>query len=87
VQNQEKSIDARQSRASLRSKLKAQMWGFKSHPLVEEWRQQYAPENLGQQLRYKMLLLLGQSRMGKTQFAKSLFVEEHTLVVNCQMLG
>jgi hypothetical protein len=87
TQSKEKSYAADLHISELRHKLRSHMWGFKSHPLVNEWLRQYEPQRIGQQLRYKMLLLLGKSRSGKTQFGKSLFGDEHTLVLNCQGLG
>jgi hypothetical protein len=60
---------------------------FKTRLLVDEWRRQYDTQRFGKQLRFKKLLLFGKNRSGRTQFGKSLFGDEHTLVLNCQGQG
>ena len=56
-------------------------------PLVDKWRRQYDTKRFGKLLRFEKLLLFGKNRSGRTQFGKSLFGDEHTLVLNCQGQG
>ena len=55
---------------------------------VEQWKKQFIKDDSGMIVdvpsRFKMLVLLGPSRTGKTQFAKSIFGPDSTLVVECQ---
>ena len=59
---------------------------FIEHPVVNEWSKQYTQEEYGTTRRFRMLLLRGFTRAGKTMFAENLFGEQHSLVVNCQGL-
>ena len=57
---------------------------FNVIPKVEEWKlQYYAPENASA-TRFKLLVLEGDSRFGKTRYACSLFGQRCTYVCNCQ---
>ena len=67
--------------------LAGELTSFRSHPLIEQWLQDYDMRAYGRVHRFKVLLLRGGSRSGKTQKAKSIFGHAHTLVVNCQGLG
>ena len=87
VESKEKSVMSDAQIEILGSHLSSKMLAFKSHPDVDEWKRQYEIENLGKLVRYKILLLVGKSRSGKTQFAKSLFGNTKTMVLNCQGLG
>jgi hypothetical protein len=53
---------------------------FRVFPPVEVWRGQYVEPGD----RYNLLVLHGPSKTGKTEFAKSLFGAERTLVIDCQ---
>ena len=57
---------------------------FKDYPDIKEWIDQYSPEKYGKDSRYKFLVLLGPSRMGKTQLALSLWGNTRTYVSQCQ---
>ena len=61
---------------------------FKFIPEVELWKLQFGSDErwsmYGRESRSKFLVLHGPSMYGKTQYAKSLFGFEHTLVVQCQ---
>jgi hypothetical protein len=59
---------------------------FLRHDVVENWKLQYTPAKYGVERRFKILVLREASMAGKSSFAKSLFGEENTLVVNCQGL-
>lgn len=56
----------------------------KKYPAVDEWRQQYRPELFGLETRFKFLVLVGESRWGKTRFACSLWGLKRTFVSQCQ---
>jgi hypothetical protein len=70
--------------AELKAKLESDLLSFRVHPLVNEWKNQYAVENMGKLHRFKMLLLRGASQCGKSMFAKHLFGSAKTLVLGCQ---
>jgi len=67
--------------------LSAQMCGFRENRAIDMWIKQYTEDNRGNLMRYITLLFRGGSQQGKTQKAKSLFGDAHTLLVNCQGLG
>ena len=50
------------------AKLQPEVKPFREIPEVEEWKSQYSTDLM----RYKFLVLVGPSRMGKTQYARSL---------------
>ena len=60
-------------------------------PLVAEWTEQYkrdVPNAMyGVKARFKFLVLNGPSCYGKTQFAKSIFGVDNTLLVPCQNIS
>jgi hypothetical protein len=55
----------------------------REHPRVNEWLAQFRVADW----RYKLLLLSGPSRIGKSIRAKTLFDPMHYFLVNCQGLG
>ena len=70
-----------QERAWARAQVQAKALPFKVlRPEVERWKMQY--EEIEE--RYKMLVLYGPSRTGKTRLARSLFGDDRTLVVDVQ---
>jgi hypothetical protein len=71
--------------ALMKKSLFGKLAKFIEHDVVNCWRQQFAPHNLGKLHRFEMLLIRGDSQAGKSMFAKSLFGVDHTLVVNCQL--
>jgi hypothetical protein len=87
VENKEKSARFDVEIEDLRNKLSSKLLPFKQNDVVDEWKAQYQPSNYGTLMRYKLLLLRGKSRSGKTVFAKSLFGPDQTVVLNCQGLG
>ena len=61
---------------------------FRTLREVERWREVYDNADLrGQAFRFKVLVLVGESRLGKTRFAVHLWGRENTLVVGCQNCG
>ena len=68
-------------REAARIALAAKALPFKPlHYIIERWKMQY--EEVEE--RFKMLVLHGPSRTGKSRLARSFFGEEHTLVVDVQ---
>ena len=57
---------------------------FRSHPVIDAWLEQFQPEMVERSLRFKPLLLRGESRSGKSMKASSIFGFGKTLAVNCQ---
>ena len=58
---------------------------FREIPGIAEWMSAFDVERrTGHETRFKFLVLVGPSRFGKTQLAKSLFGVDRTLVLNCQ---
>ena len=51
---------------------------------VQDWKKQYCRKNYGRLSRFKVLVLSGDTRLGKTSWAKSFFGPAKTLVLNCQ---
>jgi len=68
----------------VRARVEEGMRPFRSCPEIEEFMAQFARAYSEPKARYKMLLMRGSSRSGKTQKAGSLFGMQHTLVANCQ---
>ena len=60
------------------------MYPFKSFPDVDEWKLFYTPEYYGKLTRFKFLVLVGDSRFGKTMFGINIFGIHATYVCNCQ---
>jgi hypothetical protein len=79
-------LDNARLTASIMQQEQASCKPFHHHPAIQVWLQQYA-QAVGEQYRFKTLLLRGPSRSGKTQKACSIFGFEHTLVGNCQGMG
>ena len=73
-------------RAMIKHHLKRKMVGFIPHETVSAWKRQYNMTITGYLHRHRMLLMRGKSRSGKTMFAKAIFGEGATLLVNCQGL-
>ena len=83
--NHEELVEGERKRQMIIAELVAELGNFRDHPVIDKWMAQYAP-GAKRRLRYKPLLLLGESRMGKTQKALSLWGFNATLLVNCQGL-
>ena len=60
------------------------LYPFKTIAEVEDWMKFYTPEYFGRLTRFKFLVLVGDSRFGKTRFACNLFGLKATYVCNCQ---
>jgi len=53
-------------------------------PEICEWKAQYEKHNYGKLSRFRVLVLDGPTKYGKTSWATSFFGEENTYVLNCQ---
>ena len=86
IQNAERQEEEAAEREKVHKMLQAQMMPFIRHAAVEQWLKQYTREEYGKHFRFRLLLLRGRSRAGKTVFARKLFGDSATIVVNCQGL-
>ena len=88
IENLENKIEIEKEKKLLDAMLAKHKKPFMFVPEISLWKIQYdqmSPMGLwGETFRFMFLVLTGPSCMGKTQFAKSLFGIEHTLVVPCQ---
>jgi hypothetical protein len=82
----EMNIHTTNHAAVLKQKLEDTLGTFRSHPQILEWQKQFEAASKSRALRFKPLLLQGQSQSGKTRKAISLWGHARTLVVNCQGL-
>ena len=87
VMEQEETA-ARKERVATRFKrLRASMFSFRSHAVIDEFLGQFRDVENSAGFRFKLLLLRGKTRSAKSQRAASLFGFERTLLVNMQGLG
>jgi hypothetical protein len=71
--------------ANVRRLLAAQQTAFIDTPAeIKEWMSQYTESQWGVLSRFKVLVLDGPSRTGKTSWAKSFFGSGSTFVIDCQ---
>ena len=88
VRNLEERIEMEKEKAAVDMMITGAFKPFVEIPEVELWALQYRRQGpfgqYGKASRFKFLVLTGPSSLGKTQFAKSLFGPEATLVVPCQ---
>ena len=87
IEERETSYNITDTADALKLKLEATLGTFRSHHVIDEWLRQYSEEQVDKTLRFKPLLLQGESQTGKTRKGLSLFGSSRTLVVNCQGLG
>ena len=57
---------------------------FKTYPAIEAWKQGHDKKYWGKVGRFPFLVLEGESKLGKTQLALSLYGANATYVTNCQ---
>ena len=85
---QEEERAERNERVDARFKrLRASMFAFRSHPVIDEFLGQFRDVENSGGFRFKMLLLRGKTRSAKSQRAAGLFGFKRTLLVNMQGLG
>ena len=81
VKATEATLAFQEERAWARTQVHAKAWPFKPLPAaVESWKMTY--DEIEE--RYRMLVLFGPSRTGKSRLARSLFGESRTLVIDVQ---
>lgn len=82
VEEEERAVVKRQSLMA-QMRLEQTQKRFHDHPAISEFMSQFLdPDSVKH--RYKVLLLRGESRAGKTAKGKSLYGSANTLTVNCQ---
>ena len=86
-ETQVRSVLSSQRTKHLLEKLNDTLTNFIADPRIDQWLHQFRSESFGAAWRFKLLLLRGASRAGKTLKAQSLFGASRTLVLNCQGLG
>ena len=74
----------RKEQAALKVMLSKSLKAYKQFPTVNKWKAQYMPAQYGKRLRYKFLVLVGASCLGKTQYAMHLYGAGSTFYSNCQ---
>ncbi len=72
---------------SLRLQQELGLGAFRATRAILEWQRQCRPPQVHNALRFKPLLLQGESQSGKTRKAISLSGHTRTFIVNCQGLG
>jgi len=68
----------------IKSKLAAGLKSYKMYPQVNKWKAEHGPAHYGKRLRFKFLVLVGDSCLGKTQYAMHLYGTTVTYYANCQ---
>ena len=86
TEERELSDSTVQDAAYWRAELEGALCEFRSTETITTWQAQYSLQDQ-KMMRFKPLLLLGQTRSGKTRKAISIFGHDRTLVINCQGLG
>jgi hypothetical protein len=88
VEAMEEEITVEAEKRQVHDSLSRRMRPFWEIPLVTDRAQQYKQDSpnsgYGVQARFKFLVLTGPSCYGKTQFAKSIFGAQNTLLIQCQ---
>ena len=79
-----KEMEVKKEQEKVKKKLDTQLKGYRVYPLVNKWKAQYMPGQYGKRLRFKFLVLVGDSCLGKTQYAVHLFGGKSTYYTNCQ---
>ena len=84
VREAEAQAEYQRSQALVLGRAPSLLGTFRSHPVIDAWLEQFQPEMVERSLRFKPLLLRGESRSGKSMKASSIFGFGKTLAVNCQ---
>ena len=91
VETMEEALEIEAEKKQVHESLKSHMRPFWEIPLVAEWADQYkrdVPNAMyGVKARFKFLVLNGPSCYGKTQFAKSIFGVDNSLLVPCENIS
>jgi len=86
VSDGEEQAEYRRGMSVVLAKTPSLLGSFRGHAAIDLWQRQFEPPEMERLLRFRPLLLRGQSRSGKTCKAQSLYGIEDTLLVNCQGL-
>ena len=79
-----KQMALKKERLTVKALLADGLKRYKRFPKVNKWRAQYMPKQYGKRMRFKFLVLVGPSSLGKTAFAMHLYGVEVTYYTNCQ---
>lgn len=77
-------LDGEKERFKVREHLMSAFGTFKRFIPIQRWMSFYKSKHWGTASRFRFLVLVGPSRMGKTNLALSLFGIHYTYVSNCQ---
>lgn len=83
-QEQSRTMMVKVEQGAVRSLLANAFKEFKEFEEIKRWLLQYNKEFYGVKSRFKFLVLVGESCLGKTQLALSLFGNQCTYIANCQ---
>lgn len=84
VEEHERMVAEEAWRAEVEAELRQRMRPWRSFRIVEDWKAQFAPEVAKTLFRFKLLLLRGRTRAGKSLFSSEIFGAERTLILHCQ---
>ena len=76
-------IASLKERFEVREQLKLAFAQFRNFPKINDWMQFYKRQHWGKLSRFRFLVLVGPSKMGKTNLALSLFGVHYTFVSQC----
>jgi hypothetical protein len=79
-----KQMELKEERLKVKALLSKEMKQYKKFPKVNKWKAQYMPAQYGKRMRFKFLVLVGPSSLGKTAFAMHLYGVASTYYTNCQ---
>lgn len=82
----QRMIDLEEEIARVQRNIAGSLKNFIEHPVIDEFKDQVQPHLYGIVGRLRCLLLVGDSRQGKTNKGMSIFGVQHTLKVSCQGL-
>lgn len=86
ILKRQRHIDLTEEIGLVKRTLSSRLQHFISHPAIDKWQAQYESSNYMKNFRHITLALIGDSKIGKTQKAMSLFGPDATLKVGCQGL-
>ena len=90
VERLEEELRTKAEQEEHRKMLALRSLPFRVIAVVDLWKRQYSADPnvglIGKEPRFKFLVLHGPSCFGKTQYAKSLWGDEKTLLVQCQQV-
>ena len=87
IMKRQRHMDLRDQILQVKTTLAAKLSNFTPHPTIDTWLEQYEEHNYMEKFWHQTLGLVGNSKIGKTQKAMSLFGPQSTLKVGCQGLA